>query len=86
MVDTRWYQLTGPDRAVFTETLIFGGEPVSTSLVTYVLTAAGTGTDLHVIVATSSFTGPEALAEIEQGWTGGLDNLVHYANQLGTPA
>ncbi len=75
VIDTRWYDLAAPDRAVFTETLIIGGEALCTSLVTYSLTAAGTGTDLGVTVAVSSFSGPETLEDFKQGWGGGLDNL-----------
>lgn len=82
-VETRWYDLTGPERAVFTETLIFGGEAVSTSLVTYVLEAADDQTRLSITVAVSSFSGPEALTEIQQGWDGGLENLTNYVNGLG---
>jgi uncharacterized protein YndB with AHSA1/START domain len=79
VVDTRWYDLTQPIRAVFTETLIFGGAAACTSLVTYSLEAAGKGTELSVTVAVSSFTGPETLEEVQQGWNGGIDNLVLYA-------
>lgn len=86
VVDTRWYNLTMPERAVFTETLIFGGEAVSTSLVTYVLDGNGKETTLHITVAVSSFSGPEALDEIQQGWQGGLDNLQTYANSIVQPS
>jgi len=79
VVDTRWYDLTQPIRAVFTETLIFGGATACTSLVTYSLEAAGKGTELSVTVAVSSFTGPETLEEVRHGWNGGLDNLALYA-------
>lgn len=78
VIDTRWYDLAAPDRAVFTETLIIGGEALCTSLVTYSLTAAGTGTDLGVTVAVSSFSGPETLEDFKQGWGGGLDNLERH--------
>ena len=78
-VDTRWYDLAGPERAVFTETLEFEGAAVGTSLVTYALTANGSGTDLAITVAVSSFTGPEALGEFKEGWEGGLASLEAYA-------
>lgn len=81
-IETRWYDLTGPTRAVFTETLIFGGAAVSTSLVTYALEAAGNGTALGITVAVSSFSGPEALDEIKQGWEGGLANLERIVTQM----
>ena len=85
LVETRWYDLTEAERAVFTETLIFGGEAVSTSLVTYVLDGKDNQTELGITVAVSSFSGPEALNEIKQGWAGGLDNLTAYTQALGQP-
>lgn len=85
MVDTRWYHLTAPDRAVFTETLIFGGEAVSTSLVTYALEGVDKATKLNITVAVSSFSGPDALDEIAQGWAGGLENLENYAQSAAQP-
>ncbi|WP_342070013.1 SRPBCC domain-containing protein [Yoonia algicola] len=86
VVDTRWYDLTQPIRAVFTETLIFGGTTACTSLVTYSLDAAGKGTELGVTVAVSSFTGPETLEELQQGWNGGIDNLALYAAKYAADA
>lgn len=79
VVETRWYDLTPSIRAVFTETLIFGGAAACTSLVTYDLEAAGNGTALGVTVAVSSFTGPDTLEEVQHGWAGGIDNLALYA-------
>ena len=84
-VETRWYDLTMPERAVFTETLIFGGEAVATSLVTYALSGSGDGTTLDVTVAASSFSGPETLDEMKAGWAGGLDLLVTYAARVLAP-
>lgn len=85
IVDTRWYDLAAPERAVFTETLIFGGAPVCTSLVTYALDDNDNRTDLSITVAVSSFSGPEALDEVAQGWAGGIDNLCAYAQSLAHP-
>jgi uncharacterized protein YndB with AHSA1/START domain len=82
VVDTRWYDLTSPERAVFTETLIIGGEALCTSLVTYALTASAEGTELSVTVAVSSFSGPETLDEFRSGWGGGLDNLERHVASL----
>lgn len=82
LVDTRWYHLSAPERAVFTETVIFSGAPAFTSLVTYALTPANDGTALTLTVATSSFTGPEALREVEGGWTNALLTLETYAGSL----
>jgi len=85
VVETRWYNLTLPERAVFTETLVFGGEAVSTSLVTYVLHSEGKKTTLDITVAVSSFSGTETLDEIQQGWVGGVDNLQSYAASIAHP-
>ena len=82
LVDTRWYDLTSPERAVFTETLIFGGHAAMTSLVTYSLTPKGNGTELGVTVAVSSFTGADTLNEVRTGWEGGLMNLERHVNEL----
>lgn len=81
-VDTRWYDLSAPDRAVFTETLHVEGATMCTSLVTYAVTGTDAGSTLDVTVAVSSFTGPEAVEEFKQGWGGGLDNLERYAATL----
>ena len=85
LVETRWYDLTIPERAVFTETLIFGGEAVSTSLVTYVLEGNDKETTLDMTVAVSSFSGPDTLDEIRQGWAGGIENLQNYACSIAQP-
>ena len=86
IVDTRWYDLTEPSRAVFTETLIFGGTAACTSLVTYSLEPSDNRTELGITVATSSFTGPETLAELRHGWDGGLENLARYATRIAADA
>lgn len=82
IVDTRWYRLDAPNVAVFTETVEMGGELIFTSLVTYSLTASGSGTDLGVTVALSSFVGPDAAQHTRIGWEGGLSNLERYAAHL----
>ena len=85
-IETRWYDLTAPERAVFTETLIIGGERLCTSLVTYNLMPEGGGTALGVTVAVSSFSGPETLAEFQAGWEGGLANLARLCAGLAADA
>lgn len=80
-VENRWYDLSSPDRAVFTETLIFGGAPVATSLVTYALTSSETGSELSVTVAASSFSGKETLDEMKAGWDASLENFAAYATE-----
>ena len=79
LVDTRWYHLTAPELAVFTETVIFGGAPAFTSLVTYALAPGTEGTSLTLTVATSSLTGPDALREVAGGWNNALSTLENYA-------
>lgn len=81
-VVTRWYHLTAPERAVCTETLIFGGEAACTSFVTYNLMPEGKGTALGITVAVSSFTGPETLPEVMQGWDGAMENLTGLCAKL----
>jgi uncharacterized protein YndB with AHSA1/START domain len=82
VVDTRWYRLDAPRLAVFTETLRVGGDAIFTSLVTYAVEDAGGGSALAVTVALSSFVGPEAEAEVREGWNGGLANLERYVGTL----
>ena len=85
-VITRWYHLSEPERAVCTETLIFGGEAACTSFVTYNLMPEGKGTALGITVAVSSFTGPETLPEVMQGWEGALENLTGLCAKLDADA
>ncbi|SIT91386.1 Uncharacterized conserved protein YndB, AHSA1/START domain [Yoonia rosea] len=85
LVETRWYNLAAPERAVFTETLIFGGEAVSTSLVTYLLESKGAQTALNITVAVSSFSGPDTLDEVQHGWAGALETLTSFAKSIGQP-
>lgn len=83
-VDTRWYRLDPPNRAVFTETVFVGGAALGTSLVTYVLTAAQTGTNLGLTVHVSAFGGPDMLDEFRAGWDAGLATLErHVADRAG---
>ena len=77
-VSTRWYRLAAPDLACFTETIEAGGEIHATCLVTYVLTGDGAGTALTVVVAVSSFSGEETIADVEAGWTSALDRLARH--------
>ena len=75
VVETRWYRLDAPSIAAFTESLFIGGECLATSLVTYRLDTDGAGTALGIVVAVSSFAGPELPQEFHAGWEGGLANL-----------
>ncbi|MEM0946368.1 MAG: SRPBCC domain-containing protein [Pseudomonadota bacterium] len=75
-VETHWYRLVEPAFACFTETLDIGPERLSTSLVTYAVQPADTGTRLIVEVSIVSYAGDEAIPEHEAGWTSALDRLV----------
>ena len=79
VVETRWYRLEPPAHACFTETILFGGMRIGTSLVSYNLTEAEGGTALQVIVQTASFGGPDVLAEVAEGWGSALDRLDRLA-------
>lgn len=81
-VETRWYRLDAPSDAAFTETVEIGGGAIGTSLVTYRLAPKGTGTELFVHVALTSFCGAEALGEFKEGWMGGLSSLEALVREL----
>ena len=74
-VDTRWYRLDAPNGACFSETLTFQGMRTFTSLVTYRLATEGSGTQLDVHVAVTSFDDETIFAEVEGGWSSALDRL-----------
>lgn len=76
-VTTRWYHLNTPSGACFTETVEAEGMRISTSLVTYTLAEEPLGTALTVDVTVSSFVGPEALGDHDDGWTSALARLAH---------
>ncbi|MEM1232881.1 MAG: SRPBCC domain-containing protein [Pseudomonadota bacterium] len=78
-VETRWYKLNASEDACYTETLVIGGEKLFTSLVTYALAETATGTDLGIHVAITSFGDEDMTADIQEGWEGGLANLVKLA-------
>ncbi|MEO0938220.1 MAG: SRPBCC family protein [Pseudomonadota bacterium] len=80
-VETRWYRIDGPQHAVFTETILVSGAAMATTLVTYRIAPDASGSTLHVTVAVSSFDGPGGVADVEEGWTGGLANLEALAAQ-----
>jgi len=82
VVDTRWYHLDPPRRAVFNETVRIGDMALATSLVTYVLSTGDDGTTLDLAVSLSSFSGPGSLPEFRIGWEGGLANLDRYVAGL----
>ena len=84
-VETRWYRLQRPVRAIFTETVGAGEEEGFTSLVTYALTPRGDGTDLAITVAVSAFAAG-GHADIRDGWEGGLANLDRYIASLAAQA
>ncbi|MEM6305576.1 MAG: SRPBCC domain-containing protein [Pseudomonadota bacterium] len=74
-VETRWMRLDGPEHAVFTEMIQAGGARLGASLVTYRITADGSGSKVDIAVSASSFVGEGITEEIMQGWQGGIANL-----------
>ncbi|MEM1373879.1 MAG: SRPBCC domain-containing protein [Pseudomonadota bacterium] len=85
-VETRWYKLSAPEDACYTETLVIGGEKLFTSLVTYALSKTEDGTMLDINVAITSFGPEEMTADIREGWEGGLANLMTLAASQTLPA
>lgn len=85
VVDTLWYHLDGPNTATFTETLIFGGQKASVSLVTYLLKQVDAKTNLQVEVAVSAFGDPDNAAEMieehKAGWSSALERLFRMASE-----
>ena len=79
LVDTRWYRLDVPNLACFTETLIFGGEKASVSLVTYTLLATGSGCDLNIEVQISTLMPDIPISEHQDGWSSALERLGSHA-------
>lgn len=72
---TRWYNLAEPDSVVYTEVIEAGGMALGASLVTLAIEPSDTGSTLSVVVAVSSFVGPEMIAEFKGGWDGSMANL-----------
>lgn len=85
-VRTRWYHLNAPEMAVFTEVIEAGGARLGASLVTYQITAQGSGASVHITVAVSSFVGAEMIDEFRAGWSGGVENLMKLATAQGPAA
>lgn len=83
---TRWYRLAPQDAATFTEMLEAGGMRLAVSLVDCALEPSAGGTRLVVHVSAVSFVGPEALAEVEAGWTSALGRLERIAAADEAPA
>ncbi len=78
-VETRWYNLEGPNTATCTETIIAGGARLGASLVTYLISPDGKGSKVDITVAVSSFVGAEMIEEFRAGWEGGVENLAKMA-------
>lgn len=75
VVDTRWYLLSAPRVAAFTERLHASEGSWSVSLVGYELTPKDGGTHLKIDVSVLSFEGAEMIGEHEGGWTSSLERL-----------
>lgn len=80
-VATRWYHIDEPQMVTFTETILAGGMTLGTSLVTWQLTANGSGTQADLTVAVVSFVGAEMMEEFRAGWEGALTKLDALARQ-----
>lgn len=74
IIDTCWLKLASPV-ASFTETLIIGGEILTTSLVSYHMAETGAATKLTVELTTHSFVGPDGPKEHQYGWNHSLNRL-----------
>lgn len=70
-----------PDCLVGTETLVIGGQMLSTSLCTHDLTAQDGGTHLRVTLQIASFAGRDLFGDYAQGWSAALDTLTRLAAQ-----
>ncbi|WP_370312246.1 SRPBCC family protein [Sagittula sp.] len=70
-----------PACLVSTESLIIGGELLSTSLCTHDIAARDGGTHLTVTLQIASFAGPDLFDDYAQGWTGALDSLTRLATE-----
>lgn len=81
VVDTHWYHLAKPDLACFTETVSAGGTRFAVTLVTYSLSANGSGTDLRVDVGIAPLTEGDMLGDFQQGWNSGLDRLERFIKE-----
>jgi len=81
-VETRWYNIDAPQAATFTETIIDSDAAMATTLVTYKVSPDSAGARLDVHVAVASFTGADAIGEVEEGWNGGLSNLEAMAKGM----
>ena len=79
--ETRWYNIAEGEAATYTEVIEAGGMALGASLVTFALSEAGSGTKLAIIVAVSSFVGPEMIAEFRAGWDSGFEQISALANQ-----
>lgn len=80
-VETRWYHITAPSDAVYTEVIEAGGMRLGASLVTYRIADHADGAAVSITVAVTSFVGPEMIAEFQSGWEGGIVNLEAAAVQ-----
>lgn len=78
-VETRWLHLDAPANAVFTEQIEAGGMALGAGLVTYRIEADGTGSNVAITVAVSSFVGPEMIGEFKDGWESGFASLERVA-------
>lgn len=79
-VKSRWYQISEPTEAVYTEVIEAEGMRLGASLVTFKITETNVGSTLSLTVAVSSFVGPEMIAEFRSGWDSGVQQIETLAN------
>ncbi|WP_415403380.1 SRPBCC domain-containing protein [Tateyamaria sp. SN3-11] len=75
-VATDWIVMEASSRLVYAETLSAEGEVLGTSLATFELVSADTGTALRATVQIANFAGAEMMSEFEGGWTHAIENLA----------
>ncbi|MGX9357279.1 SRPBCC domain-containing protein [Roseobacteraceae bacterium S113] len=83
-VETCWYRLAAPELACFSETVIAEQTRYSASMITYGLSQTPGGTALTIDVHVSSFSGPEGIADHQDGWTAAVENLTRMVAETST--
>lgn len=78
--------ITDPGKSLtYAETLEADGTPLTTSLAVTELTADGDHTQLDLHVHVVSFTGPDSITEVTEGWNFAVDAMVAFAQGDTTP-
>jgi uncharacterized protein YndB with AHSA1/START domain len=83
---TRYEDIVDNERIVFTERLVHGDQLLAMSLVTWVLTADGTGTILVVTDQVTSLAGQGPIDGSREGYSAILDRLADHLAASHSPA